>query len=182
MDRLSVVVAAMFAAMALAVTVILVADGTPAARIAREDVEWAQRMREAEAALAAGDGQAAVARLRAAHYAAVRTGRWDAMAEVGDAARRASELATPPPRATSTASRAYLAGLAQAREQRSVEGVLRMAQGFAALGDREMVEYCIGMAGRLAEQDGGAERLVQVHGFVEAYREIRATTREGLRE
>ena len=116
MDRLSVVVAAMVVAMAVAVTVVLVGDGTPAARI-EEDHEWTLRLREAEAALAAGAAQVTMRRLRAAHRAALRTGRWDAMVEVGDAARRAGEADATLPRAIPTASRAYLAGLARAREQ-----------------------------------------------------------------
>lgn len=182
MDRLSVVVAAMVAAMALAVTVILVADGTPAARIAAEDLEWTLRLREAETALAAGDGRTAVTRLRAAHQAALRTGRWDALTDVGDVARRARELAAPPPRASATASRAYLAGLARAREQHSVEGVLRVAEGFAALGDGEMVEYCIGVAGRFAASDGSGEHATRVDTFVQRYRETRITPSEGWRE
>jgi hypothetical protein len=177
MKPLSVVVAGVAAAMVVAI--VLVADGTPAARVPMEDLEWARHMREAEAALAAGDGQVAVARLRAAHRAAVRTGRWEALAEVGDAARRAGALTPPPPRAARTASRAYLAGLARAHEQRSVEGVLRAAQGFAALGDREMVEYCIGVAGRLAEREGGAEGRSRVRAFVEHFHEEGPATAAG---
>lgn len=182
MNRLSVVIAAMVAAMGLAVTVILVADGTPAARIAAEDVEWTLRLREAEAAVADGDGLTAMARLRAAHQAALKTGRWDALAEVGDAARRARELVPPPPRAFATASRAYLAGLARAREQRSVEGVLRVAEGFAALDDGEMVEYCIGIAGQFAARQGGDEPPARLDAFVQRYRETRGAAREGVRE
>ena len=182
MDRLSAVVAAMVAAMALAVTVILVADGTPAARIATEDLEWALRLREAEAALAIGDGLTAVVRLRAAHQAALRTGRWDALADVGDAARRARELTPPPPRAFATSSRAYLAGLARAREQQSVDGVLRVAEGFAALDDVQMVEHCIGIAGQLAMRRDGEGRRAQVDAFVQRYREAQGATGEGLRK
>lgn len=182
MDRLSVVVAAMVAAMALAVTVTLVADGTPAARIAAEDLEWARRLREAEAALAEGNGLEAIARLRAAHHAALKAGRWDALAEVGDAARQVRELVPPPPRAFATASRAYLAGLARAREQRSVDGVLRVAEGFAGLGDGEMVEYCIGIAGQLAARQGGDDPPARVEAFVQRYRETRGLAREGMRE
>jgi hypothetical protein len=181
MDRLSMVVTAMVAAMAVVVTVILVADVTPAARVAREDLDWTQRMREAQTALAAGDAGTALARLRTAHQAALRTGQWEALVEVGDAARRAGPLVRPPSRAAATASRAYLAGLVRAREQRSVEGVLRVAEGFESLGDREMVEYCIGVAGSLAEHHGG-ERPSRVHAFVEHYREMQAISREDLRE
>jgi hypothetical protein len=179
MKRLSVVGAAMVAAMAGAVILILVGDGTPAARMEKADLELAQRLREAAAALGAGDGQAALAQLRAAHRAALRTGRWDAMAEVGDAALRASAVATPPARARSTASHAYLAGLARAREQRSLDGALRIAEGFAALDDREMVEHCIGLAARFAESGGDGERVMRVQAFVERYRASQPTPREG---
>jgi hypothetical protein len=177
MDRLSVVVAAMMVAMAGAVTVVMVGDGTPAARF-EEDIEWTVRLRDAEAALAAGQTHVTMVQLRAAHRAALRTGRWGAMVEVGDAARRAGEAVTPPPRALPTASRAYLAGLARAREQNSVEGVLRVAEGFAALDDREMVEHCIGVAGTLAQRAGGDQAVVRVLAFTERYRDARSTVRE----
>ncbi len=185
MDRLSVLCAALVTPITVAAILILAADGTPAARVERADLELAQRLREADASLAAGDGQTALVRLRAAHRAALRTERWDAMTEVGDAARRASAMAAPPGRAMAMASRAYLAGLARAREQRSLDGVLRIAEGFAALGDREMVEYCIGVATRLAEADREAERVTRVtrvQSFMERYREVRPVTREGLSE
>jgi hypothetical protein len=185
MDRLSVVCAALVTPIAVAAILFLAADGTPAARVERADLELAQRLREADASLAAGAGQTALVRLRAAHHAALRTERWDAMAEVGDAARRASAMASPPGRAVAMASRAYLAGLARAREQRSLDGVLRIAEGFAALGDREMVEYCIGVATLLAEGDREAERVTRVtrvQSFMERYREVRPVTREGLSE
>jgi hypothetical protein len=177
MERLSVVVAAMVVAMAAAVTVVMVGDGTPAARF-HEDREWTLRLREAGAALEEGQTHVAIARLRAAHHAALRTGRWDAMVEVGDLARHAGAV----PRARTTASRAYLAGLARAREQRSVAGVLRVAEGFAALDDREMVEYCIGVAGQLADRAGSDEGMVRVQTFTAGYREMRSTAREGLVE
>ena len=57
-----------------------------------------------------------------------------------------------------------------------------MGEGFAGLGDREMVEYCIGVAGLLAERDGGGERLERVQVFVERYRATLTTASEGLRE
>ena len=180
MDRLSGLVASIVVAMAVAVTVVLVGDGTPAARI-EEDLEWTLRLREAEAALATGRPQVTIIQLRAAYRAALRTGRWDAMVEVGDVARRAAEGALAPARAVPTASRAYLAALTLARDQRSLDGVLRVGQGFAALGDREMVEYCIGLAGGFADRTGGGG-IVQVQAFADRYREARIPGPEGVRE
>jgi hypothetical protein len=178
MDRLSVVVAAMVVAMAVAVTVVMVGDGTPAARI-HEDREWTLRLREAEEALTTGQMQVMIVRLRAAHRAAFRTGLWEAMVEVGDLARHAGDAAAPSLRARATASRAYLAGLALAREQRSVDGVLRVAEGFAALDDREMVEYCIGVAGALAARGGGGPAMAQVQNFTGRYRDVQHAARGG---
>ena len=180
MDRLSGLVAAIVVAMAIAVTVVLVGDGTPASRI-EEDLEWTLRLREAEAALATGRPQLTLIQLRAAYRAALRTGRWDAMVEVGDVARRAAQGTPAPAPAVPTASRAYLAALALARDQRSLDGVLRVGQGFAALGDREMVEYCIGLAGGFADR-AGAEGVVRVQAFADRYREVRGPGLEGLRE
>jgi hypothetical protein len=87
-----------------------------------------------------------------------------------------------PEPALMTARRAYLTGLARARQQRSVEGVLRFAERFVGLGDRVMVEHCVGMATRIAEDYGGAERFAQVQAFVDRHRQGLQATGRGHHE
>ena len=59
----------------------------------------------------------------------------------GSATRRpAGRLAEP------SARRAYFAALYRACRANSFEGILRAAEAFDALGDREVVEECLGLA------------------------------------
>ena len=45
----------------------------------------------------------------------------------------------------------YLTALYRAQAQRSLEGILRVAEAFAALGDAAAVQSCMVMAGRVAD-------------------------------
>jgi hypothetical protein len=55
------------------------------------------------------------------------------------------------------ARRAYLAGLFRARGERSLAGVVRAAEGFAALGDEAVVAEALAMAAPLAAVGGDAD-------------------------
>lgn len=168
MKRMLAIVAATVAALGVATALVLAGASRLAAR-GDTDEEWMRRVSEVDAALAGNDMAVAMLRLRLAYLAALRSDRWEALAGVGDVARRVSAVAVAPGPALVTARRAYLTGLARAGQQRSVEGVLRFAEGFVALGDREMVEHCIGVATRIAEDQGGTERFAQVQAFVERH-------------
>jgi hypothetical protein len=181
MNRLIAIVAAPVAALTVAMTLVLAAGSRLVAE-ADSGKEWTRRVWEVDAALADDDVAAAMPRLRDAYLAALRSNRWEAMAEVGDSARRVSAVVVVPEPALMTARRAYLTGLARARQQRSVEGVLRFAERFVALGDREIVEHCIGTATRIAEDYGGAERFAQVQAFVERHRQALPATGRGHHE
>jgi hypothetical protein len=168
MKRMLAIVAATVAALGVGTTLVL-AGASRLAAPADTDEEWMRRVREVDAALADNDVAVAMPRLRLAYLAAFRSDRWEPLAGVGDVARRVSAVAGAPGPALMMARRAYLTGLARASEQRSVEGVLRLAEGFVALGDREMVEHCVGVATRIAEYHGGTERFAQVQAFVERH-------------
>ena len=75
---------------------------------------------------------------------------WPVVLRAADAARARGDV--PPAR------RAYLTALFRARGERSLIGVLSAAEGFKALGDREVVERALEMAARL-EPDAGATPL-----------------------
>jgi hypothetical protein len=81
--------------------------------------------------------------------APARAASWQILARAGDAARVRSDAPG--------ARRAYLAALHHAHDERSVVGVLRAAEGFKALGDREMVEEALQMAATLTAGPGRDE-------------------------
>jgi hypothetical protein len=80
---------------------------------------------------------------RAADGIAVAQRRWDRLLSVGDVAAL-QETGRP------HARQAYLAALRMAERDRSVEGVVRVAQAFARLGDRDVALQCLRIAARLA--------------------------------
>jgi hypothetical protein len=111
----------------------------------RENVQeptLAQRLSRVDAALARNNLSQAVYEWRDAYGVALGTRRWEAMVDVGDAATRIDVLAGRPSGHPTgfraEARQAYLRALFQARHTRSLEGIERVAQAFAALGDHEM--------------------------------------------
>jgi hypothetical protein len=76
---------------------------------------------------------------------APRPSSWQAVMRIGDDAR--AHGAAP------AARRAYLTALFRARGERSLLGVLGAAEGFKALGDREVVDHALGMAAALGASD-----------------------------
>ena len=67
--------------------------------------------------------------------------------------------------AEATARRAYLAGLFRARKLAALDGVLRTAKAFAALGDREVVEQCLRIAESLAREAHTAQARNRLRAF-----------------
>ena len=82
-----------------------------------------------------------------AHLAAVESLSWEGLIAAGQASppdrrrhRRRRTAAEP------AARRAYFAALYRACRENSFEGILRAAEAFDDLGDREVVEECLGLA------------------------------------
>jgi hypothetical protein len=84
---------------------------------------------------------------------ATRPASWHAPLRIGDEARARGDLPA--------ARRAYLTALFRARGERSLLGVLSAAEGFKALGDREVVEHALRMAVALGPEgaDDAGRRL-----------------------
>ncbi len=114
---------------------------------------WAASLRRVEDALAQKNVSAAELAWHDAHGAALRSRRWEGMLDVGDAYLRLGEVAKGREAAEATARTLYLSALFRARQEESLDGVLRTAEAFAALGDREVVDQCIRIAELLAAQD-----------------------------
>ena len=85
---------------------------------------------------------------------APRPSSWQAVLQIADDARARGEAGA--------ARRAYRTALFRARGERSLLGVLSAAEGFKALGDREVVEHALQMATALGlDADDVASRRLQ---------------------
>jgi hypothetical protein len=103
-----------------------------------ETAFWDQYIRVMDAARLRGDFYAAEAARQNAYLAALGSRRWDAMAAVGDAsARLGEEFPRVRENLRPEVHRIYCAALLRARQQESLDGVLRVSEAFADLGDRD---------------------------------------------
>ena len=127
-----------------------------------ETAPWTVHLRQVDEALAKRDVGAAERAWRDAYAAALGSRRWEGMLEVGDVARRIGEVTGDRATADARARRAYLPALFQARQQKSLDGVLRAAEAFSSLGDRQVVARCLRIAEHLAaaQHDAGARERV----------------------
>lgn len=117
-----------------------------------------------DGALARQDVSAAVAAWQEAYELARRTRSSRALVEAGDAHLRIGAAAHASAAATPRAREIYLAALARARAERSVDGVVRAAERFAALGDHEVTVLALRIADSLAARspETDAARRVEV--------------------
>jgi hypothetical protein len=113
-------------------------------------------LQAADAALAEANVSKAAQVWQEARNAALRSGTWTALVEVADASLRIGELAAAPGSARAEARDLYLRALFQARAQHSLDGVLRVTEAFATLGDRDVVERGLSVARQLAARQGPA--------------------------
>lgn len=117
------------------------------------EAPWAAHLKTMDEALAEKDVSAAEWAWFRAHGAALGSRGWEGMLAVGDAALRIGAVAGGRQATQSKARSVYLAALFRARSHRSVDGVLKTAEAFRALGDREVVQQCLVIARRLVEED-----------------------------
>ena len=99
---------------------------------------------------ARGDFYAADLARRTAHLMALGSRRWDAMAAVGDAYVRFVASPGASPTLRPEARRIYCSALFRAHQQGSIEGVLRVSEALAALGDKEVAREGLAMAAAMA--------------------------------
>jgi hypothetical protein len=131
------------------------ADWTPE----KDDVSWASLLTAFDDALARGDAGAALRTWTQAHSAALRSRHWEGLLAVGEARLRVERAADPEKAAVATAREAYLAALFRARQEGSLEGVIRAAEAFEALGDVEVANAIRGAWGA-GSASGPREREV----------------------
>jgi hypothetical protein len=86
---------------------------------------------------------------------APRGSSWQAVLRIGHAAQARGDART--------ARRAYLTALFRARGERSLPGIVGAAEGFQALGDRQVVERALEMAAALGAEDGPPPVRIRLH-------------------
>jgi hypothetical protein len=124
---------------------------------------WTSHVRESREALARKNLGAALRAWQEAYDAALGSRRWEGMLEVGTLALRIGEASGSPPAMAARAHRLFLAALLRARQEGSLEGVLRAGEAFWELGDRQVVARAVRMAEHLARQsrDAGARERAE---------------------
>jgi len=126
---------------------------------------WTTYLRQVNEALARKNVSAAVRAWHDAYVTALGSRRWEGMVEVGDAYLRIGDLSGFRKESEAKARRIYLGALFQARAQGSLDGVLRVADAFLVLGDREVVYQCLRIAESLADRGRDASARARVRAF-----------------
>jgi len=122
---------------------------------------WRTCLARVDAALAAKDVSAAIMAWHDGYGAALASREWEAMLAMGDASLRIGHAAGVRAGFDAKARQSYLTALFRARAQRSLDGVLRATGGFAALGDRQVVEQGLHIARQVAGPDPSAQERVR---------------------
>ena len=106
-------------------------------------VTWDRHLEAMDAALQVRNVAAADRAWREAYAAALRTRAWRPLVDIGDAALRIGAVDLHRQLYVSRARELYVGALVRARADRSVEGVLHVAESFQALGDHGIVDQCL---------------------------------------
>jgi len=115
-----------------------------------DTASWDQYIQVMDDALARGDFYAADLARETASLMALGSRRWEAMAAVGDAYVRFADHPGASPTLRPEARRIYRSALSRAGQQGSIEGVLRVSEALAALGDREAAREGLATAATLS--------------------------------
>ena len=115
-----------------------------------ETPAWTVRVQLVDQALEERNFSRAFYEWREAYGDAIRSGRWEALADVGDAAVRIESVAGHDSGHRAEARRVYLAALLRARAQHSAAGAERVAGAFDRLGDVEMAKLARAIAAQLS--------------------------------
>jgi hypothetical protein len=143
--------------LAVALVALGMALAEPAGAVATADNPWAPAIQQVDTALARKEYSAALRAANDAYTLALGTTRWDGMVFAGDLYRRIGEATGLRRSFEGKAREAYQKAFFRARQQASVEGILRATEGYALLGDTQMVGLGLRVAERLAAGDPEAQ-------------------------
>lgn len=132
-------------------------------------IAWRAHLVRVADALARNDLAGAEMFWREAYAAALKSRHWEGMVAVGDAYRLVGERGRYRKTSEAKARQTYRTALFRARTEGSLEGVLRVAERFAELGDREVVEQCIGVARTVAVKAKDPRDEERVRAFTERW-------------
>jgi len=105
-------------------------------------------------ALARQDLSAAAQAWREARQLALRSRGWRAPVEAAEAELRLAAATNRLRESKPTARELLLLGLFRARAEHATEGALRVAEGFARIGDRDAAQLALRLAESVAEHSG----------------------------
>ena len=145
----------------LALVVLALLVGACAERPPAE-MRLAHSLQMVDEALGRGEVDRAERAWHGAYAAALASRRWQGSIEVGAAYLRIGQVGGFAQSARARARQNYLTALYRARAQRSIEGVVRAANAFAMLGDREMAAVAVRIAEDLAMAEGEATALMAI--------------------
>jgi hypothetical protein len=141
---------------------------------------WKRHLISVADALARNDLPGAELAWREAYAAALKSRHWEGMLAAGDAYRVVGERGRFRKKAEAKARETYLTALLRARAEASLEGVLRVAERFADLGDRAVVEQCIRVARGIAAKTRDPRADERVRAFTERWA-VRAQELDSMR-
>jgi hypothetical protein len=144
----------------------LEAEAAIVASTIASEIRWISSLRLVDDALDHGRVDDAARAWQDAYQAALGTRQWESMADVGDASLRIAASSTAVA-ARAQARHSYLIALYRARAIGSVDGVLRVARAFDALGDRDASAACLQMAADLALQGRTADDVASVRSMTQ---------------
>lgn len=121
------------------------------------EASWGEYIQVMDDALTRGDVNAAEMARQAAFLAARGSRRWDAMAAVGDASVRLMKSPGARPTLWPEVRQIYRWALFRARQQGSLEGVVRVSEAFIELGDREAARDGLALATAMLIESRGAQ-------------------------
>jgi hypothetical protein len=120
---------------------------------------WSGHLQSVDRALGLRDLDGAKRAWESAHLAAVESLSWEGLIATGHACLRIGGATGARPTAEATARRAYFAALYRACRENSFDGILHAAEAFHDLGDREVVEECLGLAELQVDGEPTRKRL-----------------------
>jgi len=124
--------------------------------------QWGTHIDEMDEAVAANDTSESIRAWRRAYSAALSHPSWLGLFAVATAALRIGTLPSLTQSAASLSRESYWIAFFRARQQRSLTGVLRTAEAFAVLGDRDAAERCVRVADQLVSNDDDAAEVNRV--------------------
>jgi hypothetical protein len=110
---------------------------------------WTEYLQVVDDALKTGEVSAAINTWHLVYAAALEDQGWEGLIAVGDARLRIERAARSHQHGQAQARQIYLTALARAQRLGSVEGAVRAAAAFAALGDREVAAQAVHIAASL---------------------------------